>query len=63
MTEENKKRTKLTISNLGKSALKAGAQGGDDTGAKPTTVAKETDCIHGFDTRYNDTGPAGKTLR
>lgn len=55
MTEENKKRSKLTISKLGKSALKAGAAATDDNHGQVTSHNYQ-DCAGKLDTFYNDTG-------
>ena len=54
MANEEKKRTKLTVSNLGKSALRAGAG--------TTPPGKYEDCHNGLTTYYNDTGTMGTTL-
>ena len=64
MTEENKTRKKLTVSKLGASALKAGAQTTDDNNGQ-TTSHRFQDCMGGLDTYYNDTGAGpngGKTI-
>ena len=61
MSEETKKRPKLTVSKLGKSALKAGAQSTDDNHGT-TTPHKYEDCAGDVATYFNDNGTRGKTM-